>query len=161
RIAPRPFPASISTPVSAEEPARPAPASPRRPALAKRGRATMARVRASASAAVDRFRGIRRPSIGTFPKLPLPGRAVLGQARRTVGSVGGFVTAHKNRLRVSGLLTLSGIAVALAAYGGGALLTSVTGLRAGAATPAAAKLATAPEKPARQGPALVSPLTIT
>jgi hypothetical protein len=57
------------------------------------------------------------------------------------------------------LITLSVIAVALVAYGGGALLASVTGPRAGAAT-AAAKLAAVPEKPARQGPALVSPLVV-
>jgi hypothetical protein len=90
----------------------------------------------------------------------MPGRAVFVRLCRAVNGVGGFIATRQNRLHVSGLVTLSVIAVALVAYGGGALLASVTGPRAGTATAAAAKLATAPEKPARQGPALVSPLVV-
>jgi TPR repeat protein len=100
-----------------------------------------------------------RPSIPKIPHLPPPGGAVFVRLRRAVNGVGGLIASRQNRLPVSGLVTLSVIAIALVAYGGGALLASVTGPRVGAAT-AAAKLAT-PEKPARQGPALVSPLVVT
>ncbi len=87
----------------------------------------------------------------------MPGLAVFTRMRRAAGGIGRFVAPRERMLRVSGLVTLSVIAVALTAYGGGVLLTLVAGPRTGAA---AAKPVTASEKAVRQGPALVSPLVV-
>jgi TPR repeat protein len=85
-------------------------------------------------------------------KVPRPASRVAGRVRR-------FAGARENRLRLSGLVVLSAIAVALVTYGGGALLFSVAEPRAGAAA-TTAQPSTASEKPVRQGPALVSPLIV-
>jgi hypothetical protein len=132
----RPFPASISTHVSiaseADEPARPdrwlvaLATGVERAAALRRG--TQAAMGTALARGIGRSRamlGRLRP--GDAEPSPAERDTVVARAGRIVGVVSRYVAAKEHRLRVSGLAALTVVVVALVAYGGGALLTAVTG----------------------------------
>src|SRR5215469_16781455 len=86
----RPFPASISTSVSVQVPAAPAPESAWRQVFVRHTQEAAQRLAASAGRAVGRVHGMPRPAIPKIPRLPMPGGAVFVRLRRTVNGVGGF-----------------------------------------------------------------------
>jgi hypothetical protein len=132
----RPFPASISTHVltaaDADEPAPPGrwlvalATGIERAAALRRG--VQVAVGMALAGGLDRFQAVLgrlRARAG-----PSPGRRdiiVARAATRTVDVVSRYVATRKHRLRVAGLAALTVVVVALAAYGGGALLAVLGG----------------------------------
>jgi hypothetical protein len=156
----RPFPASISTSVSLEIASeRSADRRTRLGEMFADWRGRLAGSARSAAAGAANLRGVA---------LSLGGRVRAADWRipafrfKRAATVAGFAAARENRLRLSGLVALSAIVVALVAYGGGALLASVTGPKpshqAGVATSKATTPPAAADKNLPQ-PAMVSPLT--
>jgi len=125
----RPFPASITTPVS-REPLRERPPLGKRwrhPLIAAIGRLTNAHSRLGAPP--------HRKWRPDNQSLAARRGAVAAPVGRAVDIVAAYVGVYERRLRVSGLAALALILVAIASYGGGLLLTKLTSAPPPAAAP--------------------------
>jgi len=148
-----PFPASITTPVStAQAPGDAAPRSRRHGAFAERGIvAGLVLRRASGAVVATAARGLARAR-SKLPRRPAaqPGGAAEPRSAAksattawlssAIGDWSRYLATKENRLRLSGVIALTAVLIALAAYIGGALLTRMAGTNVGAtsASPAGA-----------------------